>query len=92
MTPTPAATLDNPPADVQKAILEQERQAWVNTVFQCKVRLEAQELIQKSFKREGGDGLIKQLTEGLEDAVVAIGMYDKKLAELAKAPPTPPAV
>ena len=77
-------TIPDRPLDVQKAILEAEREAWYNTVFQSRARLEAQELIQRTFKREGGDGVIKQLTESIEDAVVAIGHYDKKLAALEK--------
>jgi hypothetical protein len=86
MTTTGKLALDIPdrPLDVQKAILEQEREAWYNTVFQCRARLEAQELIQRTFKREGGDAQVKQLTEAIEDAVVAIGLYDKKLAALEK--------
>ena len=70
------------PDDVKRAILEQEREAWYNTVYQARVRLEAQELIQQTFKREGGDALIKQLTTTIEDALVAIGLFDKKLAAL----------
>ena len=77
-------TIPDRPLDVQKAILEAEREAWYNTVFQSRARLEAQELIQRTFKREGGDGQIKGLTESIEDAVVAIGHYDKKLATLEK--------
>ena len=86
MTTTGTRALDIPdrPLDVQKAILEQEREAWYNTVFQCRARLEAQELIQRTFKREGGDAQVKQLTEAIEDAVVAIGLYDKKLTALEK--------
>ncbi len=80
-------TIPDRPLEVQKAILEQERESWYNTVFQARARLEAQELIQKSFKREGGDNVIKQLTEAIEDAVVAIAMYDKKLAALDTKPP-----
>jgi len=78
-------TLEIPdrPLDVQQAILEGERDAWYNTVFQARARLEAQELIQRTFKREGGDAQIKALTESIEDAVVAIGLYDRKLAALA---------
>ena len=75
-------TIPERPVDIQRAILEQEREAWYNTVFQTCARLEAQELIQQTFKREGGDALIKQLTQAIEDAVVAIGLYDKKLAAL----------
>jgi hypothetical protein len=77
-------TIPDRPLDVQKAILEAEREAWYNTVFQSRARLEAQELIQRTFKREGADGQIKALTESIEDAVVAIGHYDKKLAALEK--------
>jgi len=78
-------TLEIPdrPLDVQQAILEGERDAWYNTVFQARARLEAQELIQRTFKREGGDAQIKALTESIEDAVVAIGLYDRKLAALS---------
>ena len=83
---TTMKTLEIPdrPLDVQQAILEGERDAWYNTVFQARARLEAQELIQRTFKREGADGQIKALTESIEDAVVAIGHYDKKLAALEK--------
>ena len=82
---TTTKTLEIPdrPLDVQQAILEGERDAWYNTVFQARARLEAQELIQRTFKREGGDAQIKALTESIEDAVVAIGLYDRKLAALA---------
>jgi hypothetical protein len=82
---TTMKTLEIPdrPLDVQQAILEGERDAWYNTVFQARARLEAQELIQRTFKREGGDAQIKALTESIEDAVVAIGLYDRKLAALA---------
>ena len=83
---TTMKTLEIPdrPLDVQQAILEGERDAWYNTVFQARARLEAQELIQRTFKREGGDAHVKQLTESIEDAVVAIGLYDQKLAALEK--------
>jgi hypothetical protein len=86
LTPATPSNLTIPdrPLDVQKAILEAEREAWYNTVFQSRARLEAQELIQRTFKRDGGDAQIKALTESIEDAVVAIGHYDKKLAALEK--------
>ena len=51
-------------------------------MFQARARLEAQELIQRTFKRENGDALIKQLTDTIEEAMVAIGLFDEKLAAL----------
>jgi hypothetical protein len=84
LTTAASLTIPERPLDVQKAILEAEREAWYNTVFQSRARLEAQELIARTFKREGGDAQIKALTESIEDAVVAIGHYDKKLAALEK--------
>src|SRR3982751_5257984 len=77
MTAKATPTIPERPDDIKRAILEQEREAWYNTVFQARVRLEAQELIQQTFKREGGDALIVQLTQSIEDAVLAIGFYDK---------------
>jgi hypothetical protein len=79
---TTPVTIPERPVDIQRAILEQEREAWYNTVFQARARLEAQELIQRTFKREGGDALIKQLTDTIEDAVVAIGLFNTKLDAL----------
>lgn len=84
MTDAASLTIPERPLEVQKAILEGEREAWYNTVFQSRARLEAQELIARTFKRDGGDAQIKALTESIEDAVVAIGHYDKKLAALEK--------
>jgi len=82
MQTSPKIDLPERPIETQRAILEQEREAWYNTVFQSRVRMEAQELIQATFKREGGDQLIVQLTQSIEDAIIAIGFYDKKLAAL----------
>jgi hypothetical protein len=84
LTDAASLTIPERPLEVQKAILEGEREAWYNTVFQSRARLEAQELIARTFKRDGGDAQIKALTESIEDAVVAIGHYDKKLAALEK--------
>jgi len=84
---TSNATIPERPDDIKRAILEQEREAWYNTVFQARVRLEAQELIQQTFKREGGDAIIKQLTTTIEDALLAIGLFDKKLAALPEKKP-----
>ena len=81
-TPKIAQDIPERPVEVKRAILEQEREAWYNTVYQSRVRMEAQELIQKTFKREGGDALIVQLTQSIEDAVIAIAFYDKTLAAL----------
>jgi hypothetical protein len=84
LTDAASLTIPERPLEVQKAILEGEREAWYNTVFQSRARLEAQDLIARTFKRDGGDAQIKALTESIEDAVVAIGHYDKKLAALEK--------
>jgi hypothetical protein len=84
MTPPAKLGLELPerPVEVKRAILEQEREAWYNTVYQSRVRMEAQELIQATFKREGGDALIVQLTQAIEDAIIAIAFYDKQLTAL----------
>ena len=82
MQATPKIDMPERPIETQRAILEAEREAWYNTVYQSRVRMEAQELIQATFKREGGDALIVQLTQSIEDAIIAFGFYDKKLAAL----------
>jgi len=70
------------PADIQRAIIEAEREAYANTIYQAQLRIEVQEHLRKALGRKGNEELIKSLTEQIEDAVAAIALLKGKLEQL----------
>ncbi len=77
----PRIDLKPRPADVQRAILKAEREAFENTIFQAEFRIEAQQRLKTVL---GNDVVepIKTLTKQIEEAMVVIALIDEKLAAL----------
>lgn len=80
----PRIELKPRPADVQRAILEVEREAFENTIFQAEFRIEAQQRLKTVLGNDVTEP-IKALTKQIEEAMVVIALIDEKLAELPAA-------
>jgi len=77
----PRIDLKPRPADVQRAILEVEREAFENTIFQAEFRIEAQQRLKTVLGNDVAEP-IKTLTKQIEEAMVVIALIDEKLAAL----------
>jgi len=77
----PRIDLKPRPADVQRAILAAEREAFENTIFQAEFRIEAQQRLKMVLGNDVAEP-IKTLTKQIEEAMVVIALIDEKLAAL----------
>ena len=77
----PKVELKPRPAEVQRAILEAEREAFENTIFQAEFRIEAQQRLKVVLGNDVAEP-IKNLTKQVEEAMVVIALIDEKLAKL----------
>ena len=80
----PKVELKPRPVDVQRAILQAEREAHENSIFQAEFRIEAQQRLKTVLGNDVAEP-IKTLTKQIEEAMVVIALIDEKLAELPAA-------
>ncbi|HEX9371671.1 MAG TPA: hypothetical protein VF897_11735 [Roseiflexaceae bacterium] len=77
----PKVDLGPRPIEVQRAIVEQEREAYANTIYQLELRLEGQERLKSVLGADVAEA-IKALTRQHTEALVLIAFLDEKLAAL----------
>ncbi|KPV54350.1 hypothetical protein SE17_04335 [Kouleothrix aurantiaca] len=81
----PKVELKPRPVDVQRAILQAEREAHENSIFQAEFRIEAQQRLKVVLGNEVVEP-IKALTKQVEESMVIIALIDEKLAALPDEP------
>ena len=77
----PKVELKPRPVDVQRAILQAEREAHENSIFQAEFRIEAQQRLKTVLGNDVAEP-IKALTKQVEESMVIIALIDEKLAAL----------
>jgi hypothetical protein len=85
MAAKPTIELTERPIDVQRAILVAEKEAYENTVFQARLRIEIQERIKLLVGTDTAE-LIKSLTKTIEESMAALQLLGEKLAALPEEP------
>lgn len=75
------------PIEIQRAILQAEREAHENTIFQAEFRIQAQQRLRVVLGNDVAEPL-KQLSKQVEESMIVIALIDEKLAELPAEPTT----
>jgi hypothetical protein len=77
----PQIELKPRPIEIQRAILQAEREAHENTIFQAEFRIQAQQRLKVVLGNDVAEPL-KQLSKQVEESMIVIALIDEKLAEL----------
>jgi hypothetical protein len=81
----PTTELKPRPTAIQRAILEAEREAHENSIFQAEFRIKAQQRLKAVLGNEVAEP-IKQLTKVVEESMVVIALIEEELAKLPEEP------